>query len=205
LLLKVAASSFSLWNSGPKFQNRAGLQGAHPVQGVHGPGRPQLAEHRPRAVPRQVRAPPHRLYEGHPTGPKGVLCQRCKTEVSTPKKNKPEFNSLKFSYNESGALTAGLHIKLAPEGPVATDWQPITTMFKVCNAIMYDELNSNLLFIQDLHMASGALVRWSEHDVLCRYRLRANIKKDGSSRPTLQVEALMLSTPGQLSRSPRSN
>ena len=81
-----------------------------------------------------------------------------------------------------------------PPNTFVTDCQPITTMFKVCNAIMYDEPNSNLLFIQDLHVASGAIVRWSEHEVLCRYRLRANIKKDGSSRPTLQVEALVLST-----------
>jgi hypothetical protein len=129
---------------------------------------------------------------------------------------------LKFRYNESGALTAGLHVGLSPEGLVAinlivrgatrkvkfplsallhledresgsdesmvelifdppainfppnkfvTDWQPITTKFKVCNAIMHNEPNSNLLFIQDLYVASGAIVRWTEHKVLCRYRL----------------------------------
>ena len=41
-------------------------------------------------------------------------------------------------------------------------------------------------------MASGARVKWPVNQVLSRYRFRSNIKEDGSSRPTVQVEALVL-------------
>ena len=47
---------------------------------------------------------------------------------------------------------------------------------------------------KDLHVSSGAIVRWSEHQVLSRYRFRSNVKKDGSSKPTMRVEALVLNT-----------
>ena len=63
-----------------------------------------------------------------------------------------------------------------PANKFVTDWQPITEMFR------------------DLHVTNGAIVRWSEKQVLCRFRFRSNIKKDGSSRPTLLLEALVLST-----------
>ena len=63
-----------------------------------------------------------------------------------------------------------------PANKFVTDWQPITEMFR------------------DLHVTNGAIVRWSEKQVLCRFRFRSNIKKDGSSRPTLLLEARVLST-----------
>ena len=63
-----------------------------------------------------------------------------------------------------------------PANKFVTNWKPITDIFK------------------DLHVSSGAIVRWSEHQVLYRYRFRANVKKDGSSKPTLRVEALVLNT-----------
>ena len=63
-----------------------------------------------------------------------------------------------------------------PPNKFVTDWQPITEMFR------------------DLHVTNGAIVRWSEKQVLCRFRFRSNIKKEGSSRPTLLLEALVLST-----------
>ena len=62
-----------------------------------------------------------------------------------------------------------------PANKFVTNWKPITDMFK------------------DLH-TSGAVVRWSEHQVLCRYMFRSNVKKDGSSKPTLRVEALVRDT-----------
>lgn len=63
-----------------------------------------------------------------------------------------------------------------PANKFVTDWQPITEMFR------------------DLHVTNGAIVRWSEKQVLCRFRFRSNLKKDGSSRPTLLLEALVLIT-----------
>ena len=63
-----------------------------------------------------------------------------------------------------------------PANKFVTNWKPITDIFK------------------DLHVSSGAIVRWSEHQVLCRYMFRSNVKKDGSSKPTLRVEALVRDT-----------
>ena len=63
-----------------------------------------------------------------------------------------------------------------PPNKSVTPWQPITTTFK------------------DILASHGATVRWDEKQVLVRFRLRSNIKDDGSSIPTLSLEALVLPT-----------
>ena len=63
-----------------------------------------------------------------------------------------------------------------PPNKSVTPWQPITTTFK------------------DILASHGATVRWDEKQVLVRFRMRSNMKDDGSSIPTLSLEALVLPT-----------
>ena len=60
-----------------------------------------------------------------------------------------------------------------PPNKYVTEWSPIGEAFR------------------DLH-TGVAVVRWTENEVLTRYRFRANRQKDGSSTPSLLVEALVL-------------
>jgi len=60
-----------------------------------------------------------------------------------------------------------------PPNKFVTEWTPIGELFR------------------DLH-TGVSVVRWTENQVLARYRFRANRQKDGSSKPSLLVEALVL-------------
>ena len=48
--------------------------------------------------------------------------------------------------------------------------------------------------IRDLHVTQGAVIRWDANQILIRFRLRANIKQDGRSVPSLLLEAIILPT-----------
>ena len=64
-------------------------------------------------------------------------------------------------------------ISFPPNKPV-TVWEDITTMFR------------------DLHVSAGANVRWSSKKVMTRFRFRSNVQMDGTSKPTLLLERIIL-------------
>ena len=94
----------------------------------------------------------------------------------------PLKNFLSLEDRDNGADGAEVTVTLNPEAiefPVnrsVSDWKPITTMFP------------------DTHITEGANVRWDTRQVLVRLRLRANMSPDGSSKPVLLLEALILPT-----------
>lgn len=55
-----------------------------------------------------------------------------------------------------------------------SSWLPITTQFK------------------DIHVSEGATVRWDTKEVLTRFRLSSNLLDDGTSKPNLLLEAIVL-------------
>ena len=61
-----------------------------------------------------------------------------------------------------------------PPNKTVTAWEAITSMFR------------------DLHVTSGANVRWSAKQVLTRFRFRSNVKKDGTSKSILLLECIIL-------------
>ena len=82
----------------------------------------------------------------------------------------------------NGADTALVTVKINPEAiefstnKSVTIWKPITLMFP------------------DIHVSEGANVRWDTKQVMARLRLRANVQPDSSTKPTLILEALVLTT-----------
>ena len=61
-----------------------------------------------------------------------------------------------------------------PPGKTVTDWKPINTEFR------------------ELTISEGATIRWDQRQVLSRFRLRANMEEDGTSKPALMLEAIVL-------------
>ena len=94
----------------------------------------------------------------------------------TTKVQFPLSDLMHLEVRESGSDQALVELNIDPSSisfpanKFVTDWTPIGDMFR------------------DLH-TGGSVVRWTENQVLCRYRLRANLQKDGSSNPSLLVEA----------------
>ena len=93
----------------------------------------------------------------------------------------PVSSFLHLEDRESGSDNAQVEVVIVPSAidfppnKFVTEWKPITEMFR------------------DIHVTEGATVRWGDK-VLCRYRLRSNVKEDGSSRPTLLIEGMILTT-----------
>ena len=55
-----------------------------------------------------------------------------------------------------------------------SSWLPITTQFR------------------DIHVSEGSTVRWEGKEVLTRFRLKSNLLDDGTSKPSLLLEAVVL-------------
>ena len=94
----------------------------------------------------------------------------------------PLKNFLGLEDRDNGADGAEVTATIDPaaiEFPVnrsVSRWKPIATMFP------------------DTHVTEGANVRWDTRQVLVRLRLRANMSPDGSSKPVLLLEAIILPT-----------
>ena len=93
----------------------------------------------------------------------------------------PLSNFLHLEDRESGNDNAQVEVTIIPSAinfpanKFVTDWKPINEVFR------------------DIHVTEGATIRW-EGKVLCRYRLRSNVQEDGTSKPTLLLEGLILNT-----------
>ena len=89
-------------------------------------------------------------------------------------------NFLHLEDRENGSDTAEVSVIINPTAIVfppnrsVTDWTPIRKEFR------------------ELTIPEGATVRWETKQVLTRYRLRPNMSADGSCKPVLMLEAIVL-------------